>query len=898
MFRLLITTPVLVLLGCQVHHAPLPEKMGAAPSTTLQYPSGLRVVFEQHPGSQRLAMALLVGAGASNDPPGRAGLAHLLEHVAYRSRPSHRLTAAEELEFAGVSSAGMEESVSTLNDTVYSGITSGDRAGPALSLLASLVVNPLMDVDDAALELERSIVRSERLLRDPHGGGDLAAAVRQATLGGRQESSIGTETSLSSITRADLEAFIAARYRPRALTVMLVGDLEPASIDALVRAAFPPAWLAAGAGGIQQPLQLVVEDPGVGITRGGLSVPPPPPQGEFPPVVEGPVLQRQVMFAWAVPGTTQPGGMAVPRLAGVLAWRFRDVGKDLGVTRIAADYLLGVRTSVVVVFAEVDSTANLAAVRKAFRETGLGHFWRVNLRSLTMERLREEQHLLTHAQNRARLIFATGSTRAEQYWGSQANFAALEELDERVLTWERAREIDVVPMLETNTSPPLPPAQTSKPRQLVVTRQMLESATLPLSLPAARHFTLPNGLQVVLSRRGPVPVAVVKLALPAGARSTSRAVSALAGSVIQWWPRRRPPPARFGRPRVSVNADETVIELSSASWELPVMLDVIGHNTTPRVIWGGARVLEQWADEFIDEAAQAEWEGHWNQVLPTSELKRTVLPEGSALLPVKVAEVKELPESDFLDFFELAFRPNGAVLTVDGDLDLDATEAIVRELFTDWQPRKARARARALRDLGAPPVRAAAPIVLEGKSSTLTRVRFVCRLPPAPTVESRGAHRLLGAALEQTFEHELRDTLGLASGVWVDVSDLRTEDNLLAFNTRLDPRGGQQALAQFLERLDALDGAVWDEQQVDLARWRVARDSISSGGTSEAVTTRLAVELVHGAPYERAVVMSRLLATVPLKWVDEAWAACTDTLVLELEGDRRSIERVLQARKK
>lgn len=898
MFRVLVTSSVLVLLGCKVHHPPLPAKAGVVTSTTLLYPSGLRVVFEQHPGSQRLAMALLVGAGASSDPPGRAGLAHLLEHVAFRSRPSHRLTASEELEFAGVSSVGLTaaNASTTINDTVYSGITAVDRAGAALPLLASLITNPLMDVDDAALELERSIVRNERLLRSPHGGGDVAAAVRQATLGGRHESSIGTEASLSAITRSDLVGFIAAHYRPRALTVMLVGDLEPTAIDALVRASFPSAWLAAGPDGAQQPLQLIVEDPGVGITKGGLSVPPPPPVGEFAPVVEAPVLRRQLVFAWAVPGTTQTGGNAMPLLADQLGWRFREIGKELGVTAVAGDFLAGVRTSVLMLIVEVESSAKLEAVRKAFREKELGPFWRGDLRALTMDRLRDEQHLLTHAENRARFIFATGSTKAERVWSSPATFAALSELDDRVLTWPLAREVDVMPMAESNVVPVLPPAQLNKPRQLVVTREMLESAALPLALPAARHFTLPNGLQVVLSRRGPVPVAMVKLALPAGARHTTRAVSALTRAVIEWWPRRRPPPARFGRPHVTVNADETLIELSSASWELPVMLDVIGHNTTPKVIWGGARVLEQWTDEFIDEAAQAEWEGNPNSVRPTSQLMRTVLPEGSALLPVKVAEVKELPESDFLDFFELAFRPNGAVLTVDGDLDLDATEAIVRELFTDWKRREPKMPP--LRALGALPARPAAPIVLDGRSSPLTRVRFVCRLPPAPTVESRGAQLLLTAALEQTFENELRETRGLAYGVRVLASEFRTEDNLLAFNARLDPRGGQQALAQFLKRLDELDGAVWDEQQVDLARWRVARNYISSGGTSEDVTTSLAVELVQGTPYEQAVVMPRQLATVSLKWVDEMWAACADTLVLELEGDRRSIERVLQTRQK
>jgi zinc protease len=896
MVRVLLVVSSLTLLACKAHHPALPIKTGVVPSTTLEYPSGLRVVFEQHPGSQRLAVALLVGAGAANDPPGRAGLAHLIEHLAFRSRPSHRLTASDELEFAGVSSVEMTQAnaSTTLNDTVFSGIVAADRAPAVLPLISSLVVQPLLDVDDAAIELERSIVRNERLLRSPHGGGDIDAAVRQVALGDRSESIIGTEKSLGDITRADLEKFVAERYRPHSLTVVLVGDLDPKRIDGLIRASFPPAWLAAGPQGPQRPVQLFVEDPGIGMMKSGISVPPPPPEMADAPVVEAPVLRRQLIFAWPVPGLTQTAGRAMPLLMSQLRWRFRNVGKDLGVTGVWADFIGGPRTSVLTLNFEVESTAKLADVRRAVREGQLGPFWSDDLRDLTMERLTDEQHLLMHAENRARYIFTTGSTKPERVWNSSATYDVLRALDKEVLTWDRAREVDVMPMVESNVVPPLPPAQTVAPRQVMVTKEMLESIALPLPLPNVRRFTLPNGLQVVLSQRGPVPVAVVTLALPAGARNTTRGVSALTGKVIQWWPRRRPPPAKFGRPLFAVTADTTFVQLSSVAWELPLMLDVLGHNTTPKVIWGGAERLERGVEDFLDQNEKREPDP--DRPRPTAALHRKVLPEGSTLLPVTFAEATSLPERDFVDFLALAFRPNGAVLTIDGDIDFDGTEAIVRELFSDWEKREPKARP--LRALGKVPPKPAAPEVIDGKSSPLTRVRFACRLPPAATVEMRGANMLLAEALELTFENELRKDRGLTYGVGASATAARNEDNVLSFSATLDPRGGQAALVQFFRKFDELDGAVWDEGQVDLARWRTARKNIASGGTSLDVTERLAYELALGAAYEQAVAVPRQLAAAPLKWVDEAWAACSDSLALEVEGDRRSIERVLKARAK
>src|SRR5258708_12918374 len=48
-------------------------------------PSGLRVIFERAPGAATAAVAVVVGAGAVDDPPGKEGLAHLVEHLTFRA---------------------------------------------------------------------------------------------------------------------------------------------------------------------------------------------------------------------------------------------------------------------------------------------------------------------------------------------------------------------------------------------------------------------------------------------------------------------------------------------------------------------------------------------------------------------------------------------------------------------------------------------------------------------------------------------------------------------------------------------------------------------------------------------------------------------------------------------
>jgi zinc protease len=49
-------------------------------------PSGLRVIVERAPGSQVAGVTTVVGAGSRQDPPGREGLAHLVEHLTFRAQ--------------------------------------------------------------------------------------------------------------------------------------------------------------------------------------------------------------------------------------------------------------------------------------------------------------------------------------------------------------------------------------------------------------------------------------------------------------------------------------------------------------------------------------------------------------------------------------------------------------------------------------------------------------------------------------------------------------------------------------------------------------------------------------------------------------------------------------------
>ena len=54
---------------------------------------GMRIIVEEDHASPLVGVFTVVGVGSSGDPDGRAGLAHLIEHLAFRARPGGKGTA-------------------------------------------------------------------------------------------------------------------------------------------------------------------------------------------------------------------------------------------------------------------------------------------------------------------------------------------------------------------------------------------------------------------------------------------------------------------------------------------------------------------------------------------------------------------------------------------------------------------------------------------------------------------------------------------------------------------------------------------------------------------------------------------------------------------------------------
>lgn len=213
-----------------------PPTLRVPPITTRQLPNGLKIVIvEQH--ELPLADILLqIRNGGEADPAGRTGAAALTsalltEGTATRSA----LQIADQAAFLGVrvgAGSGWEQSTVSLHTTTV-------QLDSAMALFTDVALHPAFPAPD--LERVRKVrLTSLQQLRDR--GPAIADRAYATALYGEQHPYgrplAGTEASMASISRADIQRFYDTYYRPNNATLLVVGDVKPDDVERRAQALF------------------------------------------------------------------------------------------------------------------------------------------------------------------------------------------------------------------------------------------------------------------------------------------------------------------------------------------------------------------------------------------------------------------------------------------------------------------------------------------------------------------------------------------------------------------------------------------------------------------------------------------------------------------------------------
>ncbi|HEX6275282.1 MAG TPA: insulinase family protein, partial [Polyangiaceae bacterium] len=193
------------------------------PHRSVRLPNGLTVVTHVDESSPVAAVALAVATGAGDDPPGREGLAHAVEHLAFRSEhsgPSVRLR----FDRMGAAFNGW----TSTEATVYIAAAPKSELASLVRAFADIAKNPVEGVTAETLDTERGVLDNERRLRDENGSpGEVVDRLRALVYGQRPlgKSIGGTAQSLRAMGIDDARAFARAHYRPSSMTVTISGPL-------------------------------------------------------------------------------------------------------------------------------------------------------------------------------------------------------------------------------------------------------------------------------------------------------------------------------------------------------------------------------------------------------------------------------------------------------------------------------------------------------------------------------------------------------------------------------------------------------------------------------------------------------------------------------------------------
>ncbi len=194
-------------------------------------PNGVRIVTERMDGLKSAAIGLWVNVGGRHERVEQNGIAHFLEHMAFKGTARRNaLQIAEAIEDVG----GHINAYTSREVTAYYARVLETDVPLALDVVSDIVLNPVFDPRE--IEVERHVILQEigQALDTPD---DIVFDwLQEAAYPGQPmgRSILGPEERVSGFTRDDLAAFVAERYAPGQMILAAAGAVDH---DAIVRQA-------------------------------------------------------------------------------------------------------------------------------------------------------------------------------------------------------------------------------------------------------------------------------------------------------------------------------------------------------------------------------------------------------------------------------------------------------------------------------------------------------------------------------------------------------------------------------------------------------------------------------------------------------------------------------------
>ncbi len=206
--------------------------------TTFTLENGLQIVVIENHRAPVVTHMVWYNVGAADEPPGKSGVAHFLEHLMFKGTKKR---APGEFSKIIARNGGRENAFTSQDYTGYFQTIAADRLALMMELEADRMTGLVLT--DGIIQPERQVVIEERRSRtESSPRALLSEQVSAATFSNHpyRLPIIGWEHEISALTRKEIIDFYQTWYAPNNAVLVVSGDVTPEQVRALAETHYGP----------------------------------------------------------------------------------------------------------------------------------------------------------------------------------------------------------------------------------------------------------------------------------------------------------------------------------------------------------------------------------------------------------------------------------------------------------------------------------------------------------------------------------------------------------------------------------------------------------------------------------------------------------------------------------
>lgn len=910
------------------------------PMVDYNFPSGLRIIFQEDHTQPIVAVTVFIDKGSEADPPGLEGIAHVVEHMVFKAKHGDLPKNWDVL-----SELGAMLNASTSDDwTNYLTVVPKDSVAPIMRLEALRLTAGTEGVTAAELDTEREVVRNELRMRYENAAVGAAWENINGMLFPPEHpyghTTIGSHDSLSNIKISDIQEFVKNNYTAANTTMVIVGDIDISKTSELISEAFDGLdELLVDPANPKAPI--VLKDPPKRIDCAART-PPPAPISQGPMRVKGPVERETIVVAWSLPGGFCEDDPAMEMAANALtnyvyrtlvpSWEWQKQEQSIeglgcwaGPAQFGSTIMCYVEPTGGLKGEKLISRVGDALYLQWDRELMTNGVWRPFLdysdrqaRASVLTGLFQGLDNVASLSGRATdLAYHAHFTGSAQYYAdtiqtyNAMNRTSAMELAEKYLTRDRMVAVIVEPMDENDRA-----QREANAKAANGDKKAWEGATAEMSystvfdataltpeavmrttvLPAvetAKVFTLSNGMKVTLMPHGSAPIVRAGVLLRGSDESGEvYGLDSLTEALLN----------RGSTMQESIMAVAGTYSESATTAGMRLMASGSSGNLDALLYKLRMEVSDlDW--EMADKKTTLDsWEGSTKSAGKEPETWADRLGQARLLPGTPVAKwwepnvytaARAFTADQLKAWAARKYQPANAELIVVGHIDVAKAEASVKTYFENWA---------ALPGAGAPLSSTFAPpstvpdrqiLVFDKKIATQSDITLSCQLTPNDP-STYAARQVLGNAVSERAFRKLREEGGLTYGAYAYTQAWPGGTSVFGISSLVQNNAVGYAVKTMFELADdAATGGI-DAGDVARARWSIGRQYVYGNASDAQLFSRLASTRENGYDYTFYDAWRTSLANVTPDVFPTIMAPCKGHEVVTIVGPKEYAEQGLK----